>query len=168
MLELLMTRQDDVDRKVLANCAGLSTLVLDELHTYRGRQGADVAMLVRRIRQKLAPKGLQCIGTSATMSSDDRPEAAVANVASKLFDCDIPPSRVITERLERRTDPKLHADNIRHRLAQAISAPLDEGASMSSWHLIPSPSGSRPCSASVPARRMACRMAPGSGRHPNL
>lgn len=129
MLELLMTRQDDVDRKVLENCAGLSTLVLDELHTYRGRQGADVAMLVRRIRRKLAPRGLQCIGTSATMSSDDRPEVTVANVASRLFDCDIPPSRVVTERLERRTDPKLHADNIRNRLTQAISAPLDEGAS---------------------------------------
>ncbi len=48
MLELLMTRQDELDRKVIGNCAGLRFLVLDELHTYRGRQGADVAMLVRR------------------------------------------------------------------------------------------------------------------------
>jgi len=48
MLELLMTRQDDVDRKVIGNCAGLRFLVLDELHTYRGRQGADVALLVTR------------------------------------------------------------------------------------------------------------------------
>lgn len=129
MLELLMTRQDEVDRKVLENCVGLSTLVLDELHTYRGRQGADVAMLVRRIRRKLAPTGLQCIGTSATMSSDERPEEAVAAVASKLFDCKILPSRVITERLERRTNPKLHARTIRDRLAATISAPIDEHAS---------------------------------------
>lgn len=28
-------------------------LVLDELHTYRGRQGADVALLVRRLRERL-------------------------------------------------------------------------------------------------------------------
>jgi ATP-dependent helicase YprA (DUF1998 family) len=47
MLELLMTRQDELDRKVIGNCAGLRFLVLDELHTYRGRQGADVALLVR-------------------------------------------------------------------------------------------------------------------------
>lgn len=128
MLELLMTRQDDVDRKVLDNCVGLSTLVLDELHTYRGRQGADVAMLVRRIRRKLAPGGLQCIGTSATMSSDERPEEAVAAVASKLFDCKILPSRVITERLERRTNPKLHARTVRDQLAAAINTPIDEHA----------------------------------------
>ena len=56
MLELLMTRQDEVDRRVMANCAGLRFLVLDELHTYRGRQGADVALLVRRVRERLAPR----------------------------------------------------------------------------------------------------------------
>ncbi|MGK4455799.1 DEAD/DEAH box helicase, partial [Klebsiella pneumoniae] len=32
MLELLMTRQDEIDRRVIANCAGLRFLVLDELH----------------------------------------------------------------------------------------------------------------------------------------
>jgi ATP-dependent helicase YprA (DUF1998 family) len=66
MLELLMTRQDELDRRVIGNCAGLRFLVLDELHTYRGRQGADVALLVRRVRERLAPERLQCIGTSAT------------------------------------------------------------------------------------------------------
>jgi len=129
MLELLMTRQDEVDRKVIENCEGLSTLVLDELHTYRGRQGADVAMLVRRLRRRLAPTGLQCIGTSATMTSDDRPEKTVSKVASKLFACEIPASRVITERLERRTDPTLTALSVSGRLADAIKAPIDEHAS---------------------------------------
>jgi ATP-dependent helicase YprA (DUF1998 family) len=52
MLELLMTRQDDLDRAVIENIKGLEFLVLDELHTYRGRQGADVAMLVRRVRER--------------------------------------------------------------------------------------------------------------------
>jgi len=56
MLELLMTRQDELDRKVIGNCAGLRFLVLDELHTYRGRQGADVALLVRRVRERLSPR----------------------------------------------------------------------------------------------------------------
>lgn len=45
MLELLMTRQDDLDRTIMDAAKGLDFLVLDELHTYRGRQGADVAML---------------------------------------------------------------------------------------------------------------------------
>ncbi len=70
MLELLMTRQEEVDRRVIGNCAGLRFLVLDELHTYRGRQGADVALLVRRVRERLRPEDLLCIGTSATMASE--------------------------------------------------------------------------------------------------
>ena len=48
-----MTRQDEIDRDVIGNCVGLRFLVLDELHTYRGRQGADVALLVRRVRERL-------------------------------------------------------------------------------------------------------------------
>ena len=52
MLELLMTRQDELDQAVIGNCDGLRFLVLDELHTYRGRQGADVALLVRRVRDR--------------------------------------------------------------------------------------------------------------------
>jgi ATP-dependent helicase YprA (DUF1998 family) len=41
MLELLLTRQDDLDQRVVSNCEGLEFLVLDELQTYRGRQGAE-------------------------------------------------------------------------------------------------------------------------------
>lgn len=47
----------------------LRYVVLDELHTYRGRQGADVARLVRRVRERLSLEKLQRIGTSATMAS---------------------------------------------------------------------------------------------------
>jgi ATP-dependent helicase YprA (DUF1998 family) len=38
MLELLMTRQSELDKAVIANCCGLKFIVLDELHTYRGRR----------------------------------------------------------------------------------------------------------------------------------
>jgi hypothetical protein len=61
MLELLMTRQNDIDKAVMRNAKGLRFLVLDELHTYRGRQGADVALLVRRVREALSDN-LICIG----------------------------------------------------------------------------------------------------------
>src|SRR5215470_12882840 len=50
-----------------ASIAGdLKFLVLDELHTYRGRQGADVSMLVRRLRETLKVDDVICVGTSAT------------------------------------------------------------------------------------------------------
>ena len=51
MLELLMTRPHE--RKLIEQARGLRFLVLDELHTYRGRQGADVALLIRRVRNRL-------------------------------------------------------------------------------------------------------------------
>ena len=71
MAELLLTRQDSIDSQVIANANGLEFIVLDELHTYRGRQGADVAILVRRLRDRCTPgKDPICIGTSATMINE--------------------------------------------------------------------------------------------------
>ena len=125
MLELLMTRQKDDDRRVIGNCAGLRFLVLDELHTYRGRQGADVALLVRRVRERLRPENLLCIGTSATMASEGSMEdknRVVARVASKLFAVPVPDSNVIVETLERITDPAKDADSVRPNLGAAIDA----------------------------------------------
>jgi ATP-dependent helicase YprA (DUF1998 family) len=68
MLELMMSRPAErvfLDRAL----AKLEFLVLDELHTYTGRQGADVSMLVRRVRNRCGNPHLLCIGTSATMVS---------------------------------------------------------------------------------------------------
>ncbi|XXF81226.1 DEAD/DEAH box helicase [Myxococcaceae bacterium GXIMD 01537] len=128
MLELLMTRQEEVDRRVIDNCVGLRFLVLDELHTYRGRQGADVALLVRRVRERLRPEGLLCIGTSATMASEGSIEdksRVVARVASKLFAASIPESNVIVETLERITDPSANSDSV----APSLGAAIDTGIS---------------------------------------
>ncbi|MGH3929756.1 MAG: DEAD/DEAH box helicase, partial [Pseudonocardiaceae bacterium] len=62
MLELVLTRPDE-RRSLIRAAEGLRFLVLDELHTYRGRQGADVALLVRRVREACAAHDtLQCIG----------------------------------------------------------------------------------------------------------
>jgi ATP-dependent helicase YprA (DUF1998 family) len=46
MGELLLVRPED-QRFLDRAAGGLRFLVFDELHTYRGRQGADVAMLIR-------------------------------------------------------------------------------------------------------------------------
>ena len=105
MLELLMTRQDELDRLVIGNMAELDFLVLDELHTYRGRQGADVAMLVRRVRERMGASDMLCIGTSATMASgdEDAGRVAVATVGTTLFGSPVSSDDVITESLERCT-----------------------------------------------------------------
>jgi RAD3-like DEAD/DEAH box helicase/helicase-like protein/uncharacterized protein DUF1998 len=123
MLELLMTRQEEIDRRVIGNCAGLRFLVLDELHTYRGRQGADVALLVRRVRERLQLERLLCIGTSATMASEgslDDKSRVVARVASKLFATQIAESNVIVETLERITASHVTADSVKSLLGKVI------------------------------------------------
>ena len=51
MLELMLTRQDEAE--LIRKAQGLKFIVFDELHTYRGRQGADVALLIRRLRERL-------------------------------------------------------------------------------------------------------------------
>ena len=107
MMELILTRYQEVDQKVIEHAENLRFLVLDELHTYRGRQGADVALLVRRMRRRLKADDLICIGTSATMTSigtaEDR-NRAVADVASKIFSTKISPDSVFGEKLMRVTD----------------------------------------------------------------
>lgn len=123
MLELILTRYDEDDRRVVEHCHGLEFLILDELHTYRGRQGADVALLVRRLRERLQAEALVCIGTSATMSSADSladRNKAVAEVASKLFGAQITENDVIGETLERVTDPLRDVASVQAELPAAI------------------------------------------------
>ena len=126
MLELIMTRFLETDKAVREHAVGLRFLVLDELHTYRGRQGADVAMLVRRVRERFN-ENLLCVGTSATMASEgaatDR-NAAVSNIASRLFGVTVSSDNIVTETLKPVTDDDT-AD--RPSLRQAIEAgvPVD-------------------------------------------
>lgn len=101
MLELMLTRPDEfafVDK----GAADLQFVVLDELHTYRGRQGADVALLIRRLRERSGNANLTCIGTSATMVSGDAADQrreAVARVAGTIFGVALSPDQVIEETL---------------------------------------------------------------------
>ena len=126
MLELMLTRQKN-DKRMIHAAQGLKFLVLDELHTYRGRQGADIALLVRRTREILSAKDMQCIGTSATMSSsgslaDQKKE--IAKVAGMIFGADFKPECIIGETLRRVTLPVDFADaqNLR-KLTDEINQP---------------------------------------------
>lgn len=100
MMELILTRYQDVDISVIEHAEGLEFLVLDELHTYRGRQGADVALLIRRLRNRLHADDMICIGTSATMSSlgtREEQQKDIADTATTLFGSKFYPENVIIE-----------------------------------------------------------------------
>jgi ATP-dependent helicase YprA (DUF1998 family) len=106
MLELILTRVRD--KPLLNQAGGLKFLVLDEMHTYRGRQGADVAYLARRVREALQAPNLQCIGTSATLASEGSYEErrrAVARVGSQMFGTTVEAQDVIGETLRRACQP---------------------------------------------------------------
>ena len=65
----------------------LKFIVLDELHTYDGAQGTDVANLIRRLKLKLnMPKGVLCpIGTSATIGNGPDSKKRLCDYASDVF-----------------------------------------------------------------------------------
>ena len=129
MLELVLTRPRE--RGLVKAARGLWFLVLDELHTYRGRQGADVALLVRRLRGACDAPTVQCVGTSATMTTEgdvDDQRKEVARTAQTLFGVPVDPVNVIGETLERITDPAaISAAALRERVADPV-APDDFGA----------------------------------------
>ncbi|MBW4637884.1 MAG: DEAD/DEAH box helicase [Gloeocapsa sp. UFS-A4-WI-NPMV-4B04] len=124
MLELMLSRTHE--DKLVAS-PDLKFLVLDELHTYRGRQGADVALLIRKLRQRCG-KSLLCIGTSATMSTEgsrDHRREVVTGVASKLFGVEIKPNNVIDETLERSIQrPAPTIDELRNSILAGLSPEL--------------------------------------------
>lgn len=64
----------------------LSTVVLDEIHTYSGAQATEVAFLLRKLKNRLGNIGnLQVFGTSASLASGDGADEALLDFASKLF-----------------------------------------------------------------------------------
>jgi superfamily II DNA or RNA helicase len=92
MLEYLLIRPEDA---LIFNSGLWKYIVLDEAHTYNGAQGIEVAMLIRRLKQRLAKKqgDVLCVATSATLANDD-PNQAV-EFASKLFGEKFSPDDVI-------------------------------------------------------------------------
>jgi len=106
MAELILTRPDE--RQLVEAARGLRFLVMDELHTYRGRQGADVALLIRRLRDRVDSESLQYVGTSATMATGGNSEQQrreVATIATKFFGAAVLPDDVIGENLRPATKP---------------------------------------------------------------
>jgi hypothetical protein len=143
MLELILTRP--FERPLVNAARDLEFLVLDELHTYRGRQGADVALLVRRVRETCQAPRMLCVGTSATMvsgASHEEQRAQIANVATRLFGANVSPEHVIGETLTRATHAQDFEDDsvletLRRQIDETAPVPTNYtefvAAPMASW-----------------------------------
>ncbi len=74
-------------------------LVLDEAHAYDGAQATEIAMLLRRLQDRVTGGGqkkLQAIAASATLGEDNlATRAQIAQFAAKLFALDFAPEDVI-------------------------------------------------------------------------
>ncbi|MDH7561734.1 MAG: DEAD/DEAH box helicase, partial [bacterium] len=89
MLEYLLLRPDDSPLFDDGRARWWTFLVLDEAHQYRGAKGIEMAMLLRRLKQRLREGGrdgpFRCIATSATLAGGDADKPAVAEFAAQLF-----------------------------------------------------------------------------------
>jgi DEAD/DEAH box helicase domain-containing protein len=113
MLDYLLLRPKDQRIWRFNDPGRLRFLVLDELHTYDGAQGADVACLVRRIKARLDVRegGLCCVGTSATIASgreeeDMDPLQRLADFASVLFQERFRPAMIVMRRATSLISPR--------------------------------------------------------------
>lgn len=89
MLEYLLIRPDDSPLFDGGVAKWWSFLVLDEAHQYRGTRGIEMAMLLRRLKQRLREGGrrdrLHCIATSASLLEGEKHRPVVCDFASALF-----------------------------------------------------------------------------------
>ncbi len=71
MLDFLLIRARDSELWRHNEPDTLRFLVVDELHTFDGAQGTDLACLIRRLKARLRtpPGALACVGTSATLGT---------------------------------------------------------------------------------------------------
>ena len=110
MLDYLLIRPKD--RPLWAKNAAetLRYVVVDELHTFDGAQGTDLALLLRRLRARLhtPPGHLICAGTSATLGSN-ADTAPLREYARQVFSVDFPPESVVIE--DRRTEAEFLGDS---------------------------------------------------------
>jgi len=100
MLDYILTRHQDKELFPSQHEGVLEYLVLDEIHTYTGQQGADVAALIRRLREHTdAGDDLTCIGTSATVQSEEGIDAEqeIADFSERIFGMSVDADHVIGE-----------------------------------------------------------------------
>lgn len=97
MLDYLLLRPIDQPLWRFNPPGVLRYLVVDELHTFDGAQGTDLACLIRRLRFRLRAEGeLACIGTSATIGGEESVGKLQA-YASQVFSTEFDSASVVVE-----------------------------------------------------------------------
>ena len=98
MLDYLLVRPFDFRLWRCNEPDTLRYLVVDELHTFDGAQGTDLACLVRRLRVRLGVAGekLICAGTSATLG-DGAGETELLDYVSRIFGQRFEPGAIVGE-----------------------------------------------------------------------
>ena len=99
MLDYLLIRPEDRGLWEKNGPDTLRFLVVDEIHTFDGAQGTDLACLIRRLKGRLeTPEGrLCCVGTSATLGGEGD-AAALRNYAEAVFGETFDAESVVGER----------------------------------------------------------------------
>jgi len=102
MLEFLLLRPDDSPLFDNGNAKDWKFIVLDEAHQYRGSKGAEMSLLIRRLKHRILEGGctqkFHCIATSATLLGKEDDKKAVAKFASDLFGEDFSKDNIILEK----------------------------------------------------------------------
>jgi len=98
MLDFLLLRPRDQKLWRYNQPDTLRYLVVDELHTFDGAQGTDLACLVRRLKARLnTPEDqLICVGTSATLGSGDE-QIELRHYAEQIFQSAFDDHSIIAE-----------------------------------------------------------------------
>lgn len=98
MLDYLLVRPKDALLWQDNNSETLKYIAVDELHTFDGAQGTDLACLLRRLKRRLGIYDgyLCCVGTSATMGSKEN-NSNILNYAEEIFGEPFDKDAIITE-----------------------------------------------------------------------
>lgn len=98
MLDYLLVRPKDALLWQDNGSETLKYIAVDELHTFDGAQGTDLACLLRRLKRRLGIYDgyLCCVGTSATMGSKDN-NSNILSYAEEIFGEPFDRDAIITE-----------------------------------------------------------------------
>jgi hypothetical protein len=133
MLEYMLLRTQD--QPILAASQGkLRWIVLDEAHTYVGARAAEMALLLRRVREafQVDPKDVRLVATSATIGEGEEIRAALRRFVADLGGVDISQVEVIEgEEIEPALPPESEA-------APLNGAAIDTADGAEAWSLLAS------------------------------
>lgn len=99
MLDYLLIRPQDSKLWDANDSETLKYFVVDELHTFDGAQGTDLACLIRRLSDRLQTpcEDICFVGTSATMGSGPDDAHNLCDFASAVFHTPFTPESIVTE-----------------------------------------------------------------------